>query len=173
MARELSLLHSVVGVARREWSVGLTSNVVAQVRRLPVKNARDRRLNPGELKRLIDALRLTRNKLVKPSILLAVEMAMRRGELLNLTWGAVDLERRTAHIPHTKTGYARTIPLTDQAVAVLEGLPRSDCRVLPLTAMSLRLAWDPLRERAGVLDLNFIILGMELLAGLLKWLLRS
>jgi integrase len=155
VARELSLLHNVVEVARREWSVGLTSNVVAQVRRLPVKNARDRRLNSGELKRLVEALRSTRNKLIKPAVLLAIETAMRRGELLNLTWDAVDLESRTANIPHTKTGYARTIPLTDQALAILEALPRSDCRVLPLTAMALRLAWNRVRERAGMPDLRF------------------
>jgi integrase len=155
VARELSLLHNVIEVARREWSVGITSNVVAQVRRLPVKNARDRRLKPGEIARLIEALRSTRNKLIKPAVLLAIETAMRRGELLNLTWDAVDLETRTAYIPHTKTGYARTIPLTDQALAILAGLPRSDDKVLPLTAMALRLAWNRARERAGMPDLNF------------------
>jgi len=155
VARELSLLHNIIEVARREWLVGIMTNVVAQVRRLPVKNARDRRLNPGELKRLIDALRATRNKLIKPAVLLAIETAMRRGELLNLTWDAVDLQSRTANIPHTKTGYARTIPLTDQALAILEEIPRSDCRVLPLTAMALRLAWNRVRERAGMPDLRF------------------
>ncbi|MBD8700927.1 site-specific integrase [Sphingomonas sp. CFBP 13714] len=110
---------------------------------------------PGELKRLIDALRLTRNKLIKPAVLLAIETAMRRGELLNLTWDAVDFQSRTAHIPHTKTGYARTIPLTDQALEILEGLPRNDHRVLPLSAMALRLAWNRVRERAGMPDLHF------------------
>lgn len=155
VARELSLLHNIIEVARREWLVGMTSNVVAQVRRVPVKNARDRRLMPGELKRLVEALQLTRNKLIKPAVLLAIETAMRRGELLNLTWDAVDFRSRTAHIPHTKTGYARTIPLTDQALAILAELPRSDDKVLPLSAMALRLAWNRVRERAGMPDLRF------------------
>lgn len=155
IARELSLLHNVLEVARREWGIGITSNVVAQVRRQPVKNARDRRLMPGELKRLLEALRGTRNALIKPAVLLAIETAMRRGELLNLTWNAVDLHCRTAHIPHTKTGYGRTIPLTDQAVAILTALPRDEDRVLPLSAMALKLAWNRLRKRAGMPDLHF------------------
>ncbi len=155
IARELGLLHNVIEVARRDWGVALGENVLSQVRRLPVKNARDRRLKPGELTRLIEALSRTRNKLVRPAILLAVETALRRGELLALTWGAIDLDKRTAHIPHTKTGYARTIPLTDRAVSLLEGLTRAGPLVLPLSAMALRLAWNRARERAGMPDLHF------------------
>lgn len=155
VAREMSLLHNVIDVARREWAIGLTSNVVSQVRRLPVRNARDRRLRPGELERLTAALERTRNKLIRPAVLLAIETALRRGELLNLTWDAIDRERRTAYIPHTKTGYARTIPLTERAISILEGLPVTGNRVFALTPMALRLAWNRARERAGMPDLNF------------------
>lgn len=155
IARELGLLHNVLEVARRDWGIELTGNVVAQVRRILVRNARDRRLNPGELDRLSAALRSTRNKLVRPAILLAIETALRRGELLSLTWDAIDLKRRTAYIPHTKTGFARTIPLTEKAVTILNSLPRSGTTVLPLSAMALRLAWNRMRERAGMPDLCF------------------
>lgn len=44
IARELGLLHTIVEVGRRDWGVGLTSNIVGQIRRIPVRNARDRRL---------------------------------------------------------------------------------------------------------------------------------
>jgi integrase len=37
---------------------------------------------------------------------------------LQLRWSHVDVEGRTAHIPKTKTGHPRTIPLTDGALAV-------------------------------------------------------
>lgn len=155
IARELSLLHNIIEVARRDWSIGITVNPVAQVRRLPIKNARDRRLEPGELARLKQALKTTRNKLIEPAILLAIYTGLRRGELLNLKWSDIDLQRRTAHIPHTKTGYARTIPLTDDSLAVLEALPRTDARSLPMSALALRLAWNRVRERAGMPDLRF------------------
>lgn len=73
IAREMSLLHSVVEVARKEWGYGLTSNVVAQVRRIPVRDARDRRLETGELDRLNVAIASTRNPLIRPAIMLAIE----------------------------------------------------------------------------------------------------
>ena len=39
---------------------------------------------------------------------LAVETAMRRGELLNAPWTDVSFETRTIRIPITKNGHART-----------------------------------------------------------------
>jgi integrase len=155
IARELSLLHNVIDVARRDWGIPLAANVVAQVRRLPIKNARDRRLKAGELHALIEALGATRNKLVRPAIMLAIETALRRGELLNLTWKAIDQHQRTIHIPHTKTGHARTIPMTDDACAILKALPVTGDKVFPLTPMALRLAWNRVRAKAGVHDLRF------------------
>lgn len=155
IARELGLLHTIIEVARRDWGFSMPNNVIAQVRRLPVRNARDRRLKPGEFQRLELALKATRNASVRPAIMFAIQTGLRRGELLDLTWPHIDLERRLAHIPRTKTGHPRTIPLTDDAVAVLKGLPVTDGRVFPLTAMALRLAWNRVRERAGMPDLHF------------------
>lgn len=155
IARELSLLHNVIDIARREWDVPLATNVVAQVRRLPVRNARDRRLRPGELQALREALVDSRNDLLQPAILFAIETALRRGELLDLEWSAIDLRMRTAHIPHTKTGYARTIPLTDAAISVLENVPRRSEKVFGMTAMALKLAWNRARDRASLSDLRF------------------
>jgi integrase len=75
--------------------------------------------------------------------------------LLNLAWNAIDLAERTAHIPVTKTGHSRTIPLTGEALAILGDLPRTSERVFPLSPMALRLAWNRVRERAGMPDLRF------------------
>ncbi len=155
IGRELSLMHNVLDIARKEWGIGLTENVVANVRKPPIRNGRDRRLRPGELDRILVALDDTRNRLVKPAILFAIETAMRRGELLSLTWDAINYEERTAHIPHTKTGYSRTVPLTDQGIAILKGLARTGPMVFDMTPMALKLAWNRVRKRADVPDLRF------------------
>ncbi len=155
IARELGLLHTIIEVARKDWGFSIPNNPVAQVRRLPVRNARDRRLQPGELLRLKEALERTRNPLIAPVMLFAIETALRRGELLNLTWRYVDLDNRVAHIPETKTGHPRTIPLTDKAIAILRALPVDGDHVFPLSALALRLAWNRVRERAGMPDLHF------------------
>ena len=155
IARELGLLHTIIEVARRDWGFGIPQNVVSQVRRFPVRNARNRRLERDEFVRLRLAVSSNRNKLVAPAIYLAIETALRRGELLDLRWHYIDLGSRTAHVPHTKTGHARTIPLTDKAVAILQALSRSEERVFPMSAMALRLSWNRVRERAGMPDLRF------------------
>jgi integrase len=152
--RELSLIHSVLDTASREWDYKLDSNPVAKVAKPRLRNARDRRLNPGELQRLEAALAECRNPLIAPAVMLAIETALRRGELLKLEWRHIDAFKRTAYIPDTKTGYARTVPLTDGALSILDALPRNDARVFPMTAMALKLSWNRVRVRARVPDLR-------------------
>jgi integrase len=80
---------------------------------------------------------------------------MRRGELLAIKWRHVDLERRTVHLPHTKTGQPRTVPLTDGAVAILTGLKATDEDVFPIDPSALRWAWNTACKEAGITDLHF------------------
>lgn len=74
---------------------------------------------------------------------------MRMGELLALDWQHVDLERQTAHLPDTKNGDPRTVPLSKRAVTVLQGLERLETgRVFPISRMSLRKGFPRALERA-------------------------
>jgi integrase len=147
-------------------------NPVASIRRPPPSKARERRLDADEEVRLLKALddhsgeseredgkryrHGTRNPWIKPVVLLALETAMRRGELLSLQWENVDLARRVAHLPKTKNGDARNVPLSSRAVAVLQALPRSiDGRVFPVEDYMIREAWKQACKRAGIEDLRF------------------
>lgn len=147
--RELATLRHALDVARKEWGVVLSQNP-ARLVSLPIANdARDRRLDHGDLDKLIVALRSTRNAEVRPIVMLAIETGMRRSEILNLKWRHIDLICRTAHIPHTKTGVARTIPLTDLAVELLASLQGERDDVFSITANAFRQAWERTRNRAG------------------------
>jgi integrase len=91
-------------------------------------------------------------------IVLAIETAMRRGELVDLLWHNVDLDKRVAHLPTTKNGESRDVPLSQRATATLKALSvdRGDRkRVFPLSGNGVRLAWEHLRVRAGCPDLHF------------------
>lgn len=44
---------------------------------------------------------------------------MRQGELFELRWKHVSLERRTAHLRASKNGFPRTPPLTPKAAELL------------------------------------------------------
>lgn len=154
---ELALFGRIIVLARREWDVPLVDNPVKRIALPIVHNSRQRRLEAGEAERLMEALRKTRNRLVPVAVTLAMETAMRRGELLALEWRHVDLKRRIALLPLTKNGRPREVPLTDEAVRVLGSLPeaKDESRVLPLTPMALRLAWVRATKRAGLEDLHF------------------
>lgn len=83
---------------------------------------------------------------------MALETAMRRGELLSLVWENVDLEKRTAHLPDTRNGDARTVSLSTTAVATLRKLNDTNKmgRVFPTTAMALWKGFVRAIERAQV-----------------------
>jgi integrase len=156
--RELSLLHHALDIAMREWGYDLPKNPVCLVTPPTVRNARDRRLRSGELERLGEALAKTRTPLLGPIVRFAIETALRRAEILNLQWHHIDFTRRTAHIPWSKTGISRTIPLTDNALTILRERRQVSVGsnvVFPTTPVALRLAWERLRRRASLADLRF------------------
>ena len=88
---------------------------------------------------------------MKPLIILAIETAMRRGEMLDLQWQHVDLVRCVAHLPLTKNGDSRDIPLSRRAVAILKELMadkgRDAEKVFPVSPNSVRLCFEHLRAR--------------------------
>lgn len=168
--REFDILSAVINHARREWGIHVV-NPIPDVKR-PVKaRARDRRFSPLEEQYLLHALcggerkadgtfgKGARNRWLAPLVCLALETAMRRGELLALQWENVDLKRCAAFLPDTKNGYSRDVPLSSRAVSILKALPcsgdgeehKSDDRqgsVFPTTAMALRKGFVRAIERA-------------------------
>ncbi len=154
--RELVLLTHMFNLAIKEWHVPLTVNPTSRITKPQANQARDRRLENDELVRLLASMKKTRNPFLKSAFLLAVHTGMRRGEMLNLTWENVDLERRTAFLPLTKNGTARTVPLSPEAIVAFKNLGvRNEGRVLPITPNALRLAWSRIKRRTGISNLHW------------------
>lgn len=157
--RELGILRHAISVAKAEWGLDLDGNPFAEVRKPQNDAGRTRRLRPDEIERLQTALDGCRNKQLPLLVALALETAMRRGELLNVRWSDVNERRRTLFIPETKNGHPRTIPLTDRALAILRELrqlgPQSDDRITSATAYAVRLGWDRAIRRAQIKGLRF------------------
>jgi integrase len=87
---------------------------------------------------------------------LAVESSTRQGELLFAKWKHVDLAKGTVHLPKTKNGAARTVPLSPRAIEVLKGLPRSiGGAVIPVQRMTLYHAFKAATSRAEIEDFTF------------------
>jgi integrase len=158
VVRELSTICHAIDVASREWGLWIARNPVKLVRRPSVPRGRTRRLKEGEEQRLLECCERGRTPLLKPIIILAIETAMRRGELLQLRWEHVDLKLSVAHLPLTKNGDSRDVPLSRRAVQTLQELRaegiEQDC-VFHTTGSALRHAFEHLRLRAGMSDFRF------------------
>lgn len=86
-------------------------------------DARDRILSPGEFQRLMG----NASSHLKPIIAMGYYAGMRRGEILKLEWGMVDLKNRFIHLPAgiTKTNEDRHVPILPQLYEVLKDVPRA------------------------------------------------
>lgn len=163
--RELNLISGVFSHAIKEWSVPLPANPVHLVKRPPAGKARRRRWSETEIRRLLDAAGFNESRnpevgrdYVGWALLVAIETAMRLGELCSLRVGDVDLDGRTATLHDTKNGDTRVVPLSRRAGELLarlvQGKDEKD-QVFPLTSGSLGLYYREARTKAGLADIRF------------------
>lgn len=165
---DLATIRSVLNHARREWSMAI-ENPVEKIRKPPAPPHRDRVLNQDEERRLLEILtpgnlrgeggrysKETRDTWLKPMVILAIESAMRRGELLALEWRHVDVARRTAFLPMTKNGRPRSVPLSTRAIRTLQEMPRSiDGRVFPISHWTVEQVFERASKLAGLAGVHF------------------
>ena len=117
---DLALLSRLFNVAITNWGMESLVNPVSRVAKPRPAPGRERRLEEGEEERLLAAS----GPELRDLVLLALETAMRREELVSLTWGQVDFQRRTATLfaSGTKNQTARTIPLSPRALEIFRDL---------------------------------------------------
>lgn len=162
--REMTLLSSVFEIAKREWKC-CTINPVREVKRPSNGRPRDRRVSAAEEKALIDRFGFVEG--VAPStlqqelayvFLLALETAMRQGEILGLTVKAVRLKDRYVRLDMTKNGDSRNVPLTRRAgelLKVLLGERVEDGAVFRLESASADAMFRKVRDELKIVDLHF------------------
>ncbi len=155
--KDLGLLSAVINTGRTEWGLEnvLRTNPVSLISKPKTPRPRDRRLEAGELERLLAACP---NPWFRPVVHFAIETGMRRGELLSLICENVHLDHRYVHLPDTKNGESRDVPLSPVALGLLRGLRSNknpDQLVFPIHYEALKSAWRRACERAGIIDLRF------------------
>jgi len=156
VVRELSIINQALQLAINEWDADLKTNPMAKVKSPSWNKPRERRLKIGEQDLLIKECSISKNVWLKPVVLLALETAMRRGEILNLKWENINLSQQTCYLPMTKNGSSRNVPLSSEAINLLRSLPHDiSGNVFPLTAAALRGLWNRACRRAGITDLHF------------------
>ena len=113
-----AVLKHMFSVADRRGLIEV--NVAKKVKMPDPKNERDRVLSEEEWGKLYEKAGLR----LKPILLIAYQLGMRLGEILNLTWDRVDLQRGfiTLSERDTKNGEARLVPLTTSVRHALSDL---------------------------------------------------
>ncbi len=145
----LTALSSVFQAAITEWGHDELSNPVRRIRRPPPPRARTRRVTPDE----IEAIKTHTGSEDLPDLIdLAVETAMRLGEVVSLTIGSVDLKSRTLTLSDTKNGHSRLVPLSPKAISILRArisqISENDRKLFPITAHAATVAFRRAVARA-------------------------
>jgi integrase len=162
--RELNLVSVTFSHAIKEWSLPLRENPCSQIK-WPAKNkSRRRRVSDEEVEALMTicgwdcvSVPTTGYQWLAWCVQFALATAMRRGEIASMTWGNVHKAARYVHLPMTKNGHERNVPLRKAAFDLIELLPEGEPgeRVIDISENTITaFFWEMTRE-IGLTNLRF------------------
>lgn len=120
----------------------------------------------AEETRLLEACAARPVKWLAPLVRLALATGMRQGELLALEWPNINLDGQVAHLPDTKNGEGRDVPLSTAALqAIKDMVPQQEAgteselptagRVFPVRDDKVRREFPKACKAAGITGLRF------------------
>lgn len=126
------------------------------------EKSRDRFLQPDELPRFFAALEAEENQTARDFLMLSLLTGARKSNVLAMRWDEIHFERAEWRIPETKNGDPLTIPLSLQAIEILDRRRQGTnsewvFAVSGSTSGHLadpKKAWQRVLARAGIKDLR-------------------
>jgi integrase len=160
--RDLAAFKRAFNLACSEEYGWFKSNPVSSIKQEKGVTKRDRWIGKEEE----DILLSNSPSWLREIILFALNTGMRRGEILNLSWKAVDLPRRTITVMESKNGEKRTIPMNETVYALLkekgkirligrDWVFRSPLSKARLFNQALERAFSNCVKKTGIEDLHF------------------
>lgn len=159
--RYLAALSVVLtyGVKECGW---LAENPALKVAKMKEPRGRDRFLSEEEISRLIHSAKKSKSPYLYPIIILALTTGMRQGEILSLTWDALDFKNSVITLRETKNGELRVVPLTPSTRQLLwqlhnkkQGLRVFVPRKRFGKTLTIRTAWEEALKRADIQNFRF------------------
>lgn len=159
--REWNLLSHIFSTARDEYEL-IKVSPVEGVKRPPDPPARDRLISEDEIEELCVAsgfagenVHTVAQKVIL-AFLLAIETAMRMGEICDLTWDNIDFGAQTAFLPTTKNGTSRTVALSKRAIELLKLVPNTNAQTcFGITSKQCGDNFGRIRNKTTITDLHF------------------
>ena len=157
--RHKASLSGVLTFAQRKY--GLPTNPARHTPALPENNARTRFLSESERALLLKACRHSEWPKLYLLVLLAITTGARKGELLNLKWSDINLERCTAHVATTKNGQPKVLPLTLNVIKEINRFADSEyslifhSKIKPEQPFRFYKTWKKVLKEADIKDFRF------------------
>ena len=164
--REFNSISGVFTYAIKEWGLGLPSNPCHSVSAFKgADKARDKRWNPKDVEKFLAACAWdeqadpkTGRDYVGWALLLAIETAMRVGEICLPTVADFHPVQKYVHLSNTKNGDIRNVPLSRKALTYLEHLCKGKSpkdKIFPINANTMNEYVLEIRIKAGLTHLHF------------------
>lgn len=157
---EITLMSHAFNIAIREWDLA-RENPAKKVRKERVSNNIERWLSVEEEERLLKVS----PKWLADIIIFAINTGLRQGEILNLKWSQIDMDRRTLTIYEQKNRSVDTLPLNktvmdllNEKMALKKDLAEHvfcNKSLKPVLFRNLIRAYKNAIKRAGIDDLRF------------------
>ena len=156
--REMKLLNSIFEQCKsKEWKL-LVQNPCDGVARPKESAHRTRTISNIETRKILKALGFPACTLPRHAVahafLLALQTGMRQGELAAVTWANV--KPNYIHVPDSKNGTARDVPLSRMAKAIVERMRGyNTTKLFGISAGSIDTHFRNARDRAGLDGFKF------------------
>lgn len=116
---KMACLSSLLHIACDEWE---ELDAVPTFKRLKTRNQRMRTISPAEEAEAITWFMENGEPLMADLVVLLVDTGMRLGEAMRITPSHIDFKRKFLRVFKTKNDEARSVPLTDRVIGVLNKL---------------------------------------------------
>lgn len=148
--RYITLICGCIRSVIQDWDIYMPTNPCKQLRKLKEPAPKEDRITPEEEMRILQHAHNTAVHELPCIITIAIELGLRRSEILNLRWENV--KGNTFVLLDTKNGETRTVPVTDKVSAELAKMPRhiSGKVFAGVTIPRFRRAWDKCLRQAEV-----------------------
>jgi hypothetical protein len=166
VARELKLVSSVFSKAKKLWDAPIGTNPCFLVEK-PANSdvSRNRRPSQSELDAIVKASGIKEGVPAKSAlqlmgwcVLLAVETAMRIGEIVSIRVCDFHEQERYVQLTDTKNGENRAVPLSNRAVEILKQLcigKEDEDLLIKVSSAVIGLRFREVCQSLGIDDLHF------------------
>jgi integrase len=162
---ELACLRHLLRLACRKWNY---LDRVPEIELPRAPEGRTRFLSQDEITRLLQACSESKNKHLRAIVIVAINTAMRKGEIMNLEWERIELDKdlgfnASIRLYNTKNGKPRGIHLNRQAAAALTSVEPDPVRRVGIVFKrqngehwgAIRTALEAAVTRAALPDFRF------------------